>query len=74
MATTYVDALVMQHPDVERQIKKLCALLAGFKLKDNDKTDLAQIFKDNLEKAMKRSDRKGNKRAYRHVQYSAAGK
>jgi transcription antitermination factor NusG len=66
--TSYEEAVIQQHPDIERAIDKLCELLVECGInKHSDK--LARILETKIEEAKATQDSLSYRAKWRHVEY-----
>ncbi len=63
--TSYVKAMLDQHPDIHQDMKALCRKLAMCTLYDTDENEVDHLFSSMLHKAVK------NNTKYRRVQWDS---
>jgi hypothetical protein len=67
--TSYAMAAIQQHPDIEKQITKLCRDLAECSI-GRDAQGLFRILEKNLSEATETQDQMGSGARYRRVDFS----
>ena len=69
--TSFAEALLQQHPQVEKAVNDLCKMLAHFEIdSESRKSEVHQTFVSKLEDAINNQRRMGTKANWKKVEYS----